>query len=108
MDAVTVDGLDYYYGDKGYAELSWFDYKNNILSLDWIEVIDDDYVNQGVGSALLKQVISDADENDWTLILDVCPSGRLDFDDLVSWYGRYGFVLDSIPNSILMKRLSNS
>lgn len=108
MESVTVDGLDYYYGDKGCAGLSWFNHDDSTLTLDWIKVTDDDYVNQGIGSALLKKVISDADENDWTLILDVCPSGRLDFNDLVSWYGRYGFVLDSVPNSILMKRLSNS
>ena len=45
----------------------------------------------GYGTALLKQILADADAEGATLQLEVLPSGPLDYDELVAWYGRYGF-----------------
>lgn len=50
-------------------------------------------VSRGVGhgSRLLRRVLDDADREGVTLVLNVYPSGSLDYDALVSWYGRNGF-----------------
>ena len=52
---------------------------------------------QGYGSKLLTQIITDADDEDVTLILYPTPSGGtyggLKYKALVRWYERYGFVM---------------
>jgi GNAT superfamily N-acetyltransferase len=46
---------------------------------------------KGYGSALLKQILADADAEGVTLQLEPTPSDGLDYDELVLWYVRYGF-----------------
>jgi predicted GNAT family acetyltransferase len=50
---------------------------------------------KGYATALLKQVLHDADVENVTLWLWVFPSGGLDFKQLKSWYTRYGFISTS-------------
>lgn len=45
----------------------------------------------GHGSALLKQILADADAEQVTLALEVAPSGPLGYHALVRWYARHGF-----------------
>jgi ribosomal protein S18 acetylase RimI-like enzyme len=46
---------------------------------------------QGRATALLKQIMADADREGVTLYLEVTPSGGLDLDQLTRWYQRHGF-----------------
>lgn len=51
---------------------------------------------RGHASTLMKQLVTDADAELATLLLFVLPDGSpgsLTFDELVSFYGRYGFVM---------------
>lgn len=49
------------------------------------------YRGNGYGSALLKQIVKDADTDRVSLFLEILPSGGLNYTQLKSWYGRYGF-----------------
>ncbi len=53
------------------------------------------YRGCGYGTALLKQILDDADQEGATLQLEPSPSGPLAYDDLVLWYKRYGFRTNS-------------
>jgi ribosomal protein S18 acetylase RimI-like enzyme len=46
---------------------------------------------QGHGTALLKKILEAADEEKINLYLEVSPSDGLNYNQLVSWYRRYGF-----------------
>ena len=46
---------------------------------------------KGHGTALLKQILSDADRESVDLYLEVSPSDGLSYDQLASWYKRHGF-----------------
>lgn len=50
----------------------------------------------GYGSALLDQIVSDADRDGVDLQLEVSPSGGLNYDQLVEWYKRRGFRLTPV------------
>jgi GNAT superfamily N-acetyltransferase len=45
----------------------------------------------GLGTALLKEVLADADAEGIMLELCIEPSDGLDFEELHAWYSRYGF-----------------
>lgn len=45
----------------------------------------------GLGRALLTQITMDADFEEADLVLDVIPSGGLNYFQLTDWYSRYGF-----------------
>lgn len=47
---------------------------------------------RGHGSALLKRIIAEADEEGKTLALEPVPTGGLEYEDLVAWYKRHGFT----------------
>jgi predicted GNAT family N-acyltransferase len=51
-----------------------------------------DWRGKGHGSRLLKMICDDADKENQPLYLEPMPSGPLDYDALVAWYKRYGFV----------------
>jgi hypothetical protein len=51
------------------------------------------YRGHGYGSALLDRILADADEEQVTLRLEIFPSGGLDYDQLVAWYERKGFMM---------------
>jgi len=46
---------------------------------------------QGYASALLREILNDADNGHETLQLEVFPSGGLNYEQLEAWYKRYGF-----------------
>lgn len=46
---------------------------------------------KGHGTALLKQIMAEADKERLTLFLEIVPSGPLDYNALKAWYERYGF-----------------
>ncbi|MBK9497466.1 MAG: GNAT family N-acetyltransferase [Xanthomonadales bacterium] len=46
----------------------------------------------GFGSRLLREILHDADAEGVTLILEINPSGDLNFAQLEAWYMRYDFV----------------
>ncbi len=46
---------------------------------------------KGIGSQLLKEVITEADKTKTTIWLQVLSSGGLNRSQLISWYKRYGF-----------------
>ena len=58
----------------------------------------------GFGTRLLKQICSDADKENVSLWLEPYPSGDLDYQALVDWYSRHGFVMTSLG---YMKRKPN-
>jgi GNAT superfamily N-acetyltransferase len=45
----------------------------------------------GYGTALLKRILADADEEGVSLSLEPSPSGGLNYAQLVAWYRRHGF-----------------
>lgn len=47
---------------------------------------------QGYGTALMEQVLEDADREGVTLVLEVDPYGTMERQALYDWYGRLGFV----------------
>jgi ribosomal protein S18 acetylase RimI-like enzyme len=47
---------------------------------------------KGLGSAMLKRILADADEEGIDLYLVVYATGALDDEQLTEWYERYGFV----------------
>lgn len=49
------------------------------------------YRGEGHGTALLKEILADADAEGADLWLDVSPSDGLDWGQLVAWYERHGF-----------------
>ena len=50
-----------------------------------------DFRNKGFGSALLKEILEDADKTNTTLFLEISPSDGLNYDELEAWYLRYNF-----------------
>jgi len=46
---------------------------------------------QGIGTNLLQQVCDDADYEEKDLILEIVPSGSLNYDQLEAWYAGFGF-----------------
>jgi len=48
---------------------------------------------RGHGTAILKRLLADADEEQVVLWLEVLSSGPLDRNALTAWYERYGFEL---------------
>jgi len=50
-----------------------------------------EFRSQGYGTALMEKVTEDADLEEVTLALEICPYGELDYDQLQSWYERFGF-----------------
>lgn len=63
----------------------------NTRTITRIIVGDETQRGMGFGSAMLRQVCTDADTEGVTLTLELNPYGPLDYDDLVAWYRRYGF-----------------
>jgi predicted GNAT family N-acyltransferase len=49
------------------------------------------YRGQRIGSQLLKECLADADKEGAVLSLEINPYGELTYEDLESWYLRYGF-----------------
>jgi ribosomal protein S18 acetylase RimI-like enzyme len=52
------------------------------------------YRKQGIGTKLLRQVLDEADACAKTLVLEIMPTGEMDYYALRKWYERYGFVAD--------------
>lgn len=50
------------------------------------------YRGRGHGSELLQMVCEDADYEGVSLVLEINPYGDMTYDQLLSWYSRYGFV----------------
>ena len=46
---------------------------------------------KGIGSALLNEVLREADKTNTTLYLEILSSGPLSYDQLEAWYKRHGF-----------------
>jgi predicted GNAT family acetyltransferase len=46
---------------------------------------------KGLGTALLKRVLDDADRDQVMITLEIMPSGPLNYDELRDWYARHGF-----------------
>lgn len=71
--------------------------------------VSDDNRRKGVGTALLRALIKDADKRGWTLTLQVSASdGRYGMTNtrLTRWYEQYGFVSTTKDKKIhpVMKR----
>lgn len=62
----------------------------------WINRINvpNGYRGRGHGTALLMQILEQADYEEVTLRLNINPYGDLNYHQLQSWYERYGFVQD--------------
>lgn len=52
----------------------------------------------GYGSALLRRILVDADQEQLALQLFVLSSGELDREQLTAWYERYGFRMTESGN----------
>lgn len=64
---------------------------------------DPEHRGQGYASAVMNEVIRDADRTGTVLMLKPTPFGRVGVLDLVGWYGRFGFIV--IQNKpVLMAR----
>jgi len=46
---------------------------------------------RGIGRALLREILAQADYEGVRLQLEVAPSDGLNYEQLVAWYDRYGF-----------------
>jgi len=53
--------------------------------------VPDEYRGFGHGTALLQKIVDDADDEQEIIQLMIYPSGPMDYDQLESWYKRYGF-----------------
>jgi len=53
--------------------------------------VPDKFRGRGHGSALLQQIVDDADNERVIIQLQIYPSGPMDYQQLESWYHRYGF-----------------
>lgn len=51
-----------------------------------------EYRRQGIATRLMNQVLSDADKDGVTLVLEINPYGEMSWNQLASWYTRLGFV----------------
>jgi len=47
--------------------------------------------SRGLGSKMLREILTDADAEGATLEIHPLPSGGLSRQQLIAWYGRYGF-----------------
>jgi predicted GNAT family N-acyltransferase len=59
---------------------------------------------QGHGHDLLVRCLADADASGSRLVLGVSPSDGLTREQLITWYGRHGFVPIE-PNTDILERL---
>lgn len=50
-----------------------------------------EFRGKGEGSKLLNQITKDADKDQIVLLLEISPSGGLDYKQLEAWYLRHGF-----------------
>jgi ribosomal protein S18 acetylase RimI-like enzyme len=55
--------------------------------------VPEQFRGNGYGSALLDQIIADADAEREVLQLEISPSGGLSFRQLEDWYKRRGFFV---------------
>jgi len=53
--------------------------------------VPEEHRAQGFGRQLLLEACNAADRGEVVLFLEIAPSGPLDYDQLESWYMRYGF-----------------
>ena len=60
-----------------------------------------EFRSKGVGRALLKRVLKDADRTVTKLYLFVSPSDGQDFSNLSAWYIRHGFKYHGPPGSMV-------
>ena len=60
---------------------------------------------RGLASKMLKEILRDADAMGITLILEPVPSGGLDYEQLVAWYQRHGFMWVDICDGKQMHRI---
>jgi GNAT superfamily N-acetyltransferase len=79
--------IDYDY--RAVADLC--DYYNCVQIITRINV-PKEHRGKGVGSKLLRQIVSDADVSHTKLYLEVLASGGLTRPQLIAWYERYGFT----------------
>lgn len=59
---------------------------------------------KGHASTLLRKILFDADFERKMLYLFVQPSGGLDFEELVRWYGRHGFLDCSTMHGYMIRQ----
>jgi GNAT superfamily N-acetyltransferase len=79
------------------ADLMPSDYGANTYLITRINV-PPGYRHRGYGSALLGQIIDDADYEHATLILEICPGGGMTHTELATWYESRGFYKSDDPN----------
>ena len=60
---------------------------------------------RGIGTMLMSKVCSISDKNDITLELGISPydDGGLSYDDLIKFYSKFGFKLESDLDSVMVR-----
>jgi GNAT superfamily N-acetyltransferase len=74
----------------GLAVLDLVDYYNEGLIITRINV-PKHHRRKGIGTALLKECIADADREKITLWLEIAESDGPNYETLEAWYKRHGF-----------------
>lgn len=78
-------------GKRCAAEISKLNFNDNIYYFNRL-IVHQSLRNKGIASALMNKLIEVLDCNKITLICDINPYGDLDLNQLITFYGKYGFI----------------